>query len=204
IGVFFHPQEIDDNMRSALGLGKNVKGVLVTKVIEGGPADKAGVFAKDVVVSVDGKATYQPHDFVNQIGLLVPGSQAQLEVIRRGKKRAITVTIAEREENNAVAQKNYRNVEPDEDLLGLKLAFEDGKVIVAGGSRNSRAAGRLMRGDVLVSVGEVDLEKFQDFSKALEAIKSEIKRVKKERRKGIMFIVHRESGYLSIPIVLED
>jgi len=48
------PQTVSDAIRRAMGLEDN-KGVLVADVVEGQPADKAGIQSGDVIVSVDGE-----------------------------------------------------------------------------------------------------------------------------------------------------
>lgn len=203
IGVFFHPQDIDQEFRSALGLKDGTKGVLVTKVIKGGPADKGGLQARDVVTSVNGKKVENWRDFRNQIGLMVPGTKAKLDIIRSGKSQTMSLVIGEREDTKVARSRvSERSSGGDKDLLGLELTFENGQVVVSGGDRKSPANGRLRRGDILVHVGDINLEGVKDFDRAVKAIKSEVRKARK-RKRGVILIVQRDNGYLSVPIPLE-
>lgn len=55
INIGMSVEEIDDDARKELGLPGNARGVVVTQVVQGGPADEAGFQANDVIVEVDQK-----------------------------------------------------------------------------------------------------------------------------------------------------
>jgi serine protease Do len=72
-------------------------GVLVQQVQPGGPADKAGIKAEDIITSIDGRTIKDGDDLVNEIASRRPGSTIRLGFIRDGKPQDTTVTIGDRD-----------------------------------------------------------------------------------------------------------
>jgi serine protease Do len=72
-------------------------GVLVQEVQPGGPADKAGIKAGDIITTVDGRSIKDGDDLVNEIASRRPGSTIRLGYVREGKPMDTTVTIGDRD-----------------------------------------------------------------------------------------------------------
>jgi serine protease Do len=72
-------------------------GVLVQEVQPGGPADKAGIKAGDIITTVDGRSIKDGDDLVNEIASRKPGSTIRLGFVRDGKPMDATVTIGDRD-----------------------------------------------------------------------------------------------------------
>jgi len=72
-------------------------GVLVQEVQPGGPADKAGLKAGDIITTVDGRSIKDGDDLVNEIASRRPGSTIRLGYARDGKPMDTTVTIGDRD-----------------------------------------------------------------------------------------------------------
>jgi serine protease Do len=72
-------------------------GVLVQEVQPGGPADKAGLKAGDIITTVDGRSIKDGDDLVNEIAGRRPGSTIRLGYVRDGKPMDTTVTIGDRD-----------------------------------------------------------------------------------------------------------
>jgi len=70
-------------------------GVLVTEVIEGSPAEKAGMKAGDVILSVAGEEVEDASDLVEEIRGHTPESKVELNVVRKNRKRKMKVTLGE-------------------------------------------------------------------------------------------------------------
>jgi serine protease Do len=84
-------------------------GVLVQEVQPGGPADKAGIKAGDIIVTVDGRSIKDGDDLVNEIASRRPGSTIRLGYIRDGNSQDTTVTIGDRDTVFA----NLNNPQPE-------------------------------------------------------------------------------------------
>ena len=89
------PQELTPELASALTLA-NSDGVLIRGVMKSGPADRAGVLARDVVQEIDGKPTHDVTALLSQIAALTPGSLAKLRVLREKKSVDLEVTVGKR------------------------------------------------------------------------------------------------------------
>jgi serine protease DegQ len=89
------PQEITPELASALALSAT-DGVLIRAVLRSGPADHAGMQARDVVLELDGKTTRDVSALLSQIAALTPGTQVKLKVLREKKPVDIEVTVGKR------------------------------------------------------------------------------------------------------------
>ncbi|MGD0831070.1 MAG: trypsin-like peptidase domain-containing protein [Terracidiphilus sp.] len=72
-------------------------GVLVQEITPGGPAEKAGIKAGDIITEIDGRSIKDGDDLVNEIASRRPGSSIRLGFVRDGKPTDTTVTIGDRE-----------------------------------------------------------------------------------------------------------
>jgi serine protease Do len=72
-------------------------GVLVQEIQPGGPAEKAGLKAGDIITSIDGHAVKDGDDLVNEIASRRPGSSIRLGYVRDGKPADATVAIGDRD-----------------------------------------------------------------------------------------------------------
>jgi len=72
-------------------------GVLVNEVTPGGPAEKAGIKAGDIITTIDGRSIKDGDDLVNEIASRRPGSTIRLGYQREGKSADTTVTIGDRD-----------------------------------------------------------------------------------------------------------
>ena len=87
-------QNLDESMVKALGLPEEQRGVLVGEVIEGGPAEKAGLAAGDIVIALDGKPIKESSEIILNVGTKSPKSVVRLTVLRDGKKRTFRLSVA--------------------------------------------------------------------------------------------------------------
>ena len=70
--------------------------LLVAGVVEGSPADRAGLSARDELVALDG-ARIGPDDWERRLEDCEPGDRVRLAVFRSGYLRQLTVTLGRRE-----------------------------------------------------------------------------------------------------------
>ncbi|MBY4949885.1 Do family serine endopeptidase [Cupriavidus respiraculi] len=93
IGV--EPQDMTPEIAESFGLDAK-EGALIAAIVQGGPADKAGVKPGDVLVSVDGQSISDTTALLNAIAQLKPGAAVKMNLVRRGKPTEVTVTIGKR------------------------------------------------------------------------------------------------------------
>ena len=89
------PQELTPEVVVAFAL-EEVDGVLIRGVLKNGPADRAGMQVRDVVLEIDGKPTRDGAALLSQIAALTPGHQATLKVLRDKKPLELEVTVGKR------------------------------------------------------------------------------------------------------------
>ena len=89
------PQSLTPDMVQSLALPAN-DGVLIRSMQRGGPAENAGIQARDVVVEVAGKPTRNVPQLLARIAELPPGSSARVHLVRDGKPLDIDVKVGKR------------------------------------------------------------------------------------------------------------
>ena len=75
---------------------KIARGALVTQVVRGSPADKAGVKAGDVITAIDGKNIQDSVAAMAVIAGLKPGQDAKFQLTRSEKAIDVAVNVAKR------------------------------------------------------------------------------------------------------------
>ncbi len=121
-------QEVSKELAESFGLDKPY-GALVAQVMEGSPAEEAGLRAGDIIVEFEGEEIDLSSELPHLVGRTKVGHAAKLTVVREGKKKTVKVTIGElptSDEQVAVAPKK-----PVEklDRLGLKVKPLDKKAL---------------------------------------------------------------------------
>jgi membrane-associated protease RseP (regulator of RpoE activity) len=84
--------------------GRAWQGVVVTLVVEGSPADEAGLREGDVIAAIDGESLASPQQLSDAIAERQPGDQVTLTVSRSGDgEREIEVTLGEHPDREGAA-----------------------------------------------------------------------------------------------------
>lgn len=88
-------QDVDENLAQSFGL-KKAEGILVSEVQAGSPAEKAGVKQGDVILRLNGAELANTAELRNKVALLLPGSNAEVDIIRDGQNQTVSIKIGER------------------------------------------------------------------------------------------------------------
>ncbi|MEK6799057.1 MAG: PDZ domain-containing protein [Planctomycetota bacterium] len=95
-------------------LGEEVRGILVENVVEGSPADKAGVQVHDIVVSFEGEEIGEdPGALSTLLHRHKPGEVVSMKVIRAGQPEKLSVTLGARSEGGVAHWSWKAEGEPD-------------------------------------------------------------------------------------------
>ncbi|WP_298832012.1 DegQ family serine endoprotease [uncultured Piscinibacter sp.] len=86
--------QVTKDVAESIGLGKPT-GALVRSVEAGGPAEKAGIEAGDIITRFDGRVVEKSGDLPRIVGGVKPGSKTTLQVFRRGAYKDLSVVVAE-------------------------------------------------------------------------------------------------------------
>jgi serine protease Do len=93
-------QEVNRETADAFGLAK-ASGALVNSVEKGGPADKAGIEAGDIITKVDGRTVNTSSELPRIITQIRPGTKISLQLWRKGASKDVAVTVAELKEDES-------------------------------------------------------------------------------------------------------
>ena len=171
--------EVNKEVAEAIGLGRP-QGALVRGVEAGAPAQKAGIEAGDIILKFDGKAIEKSSDLPRLVGNSKPGSRATVTVLRRGSQRDLSVTVAELEPERATRRTQGQEQRPPSgaqvQTLGLtvseltealksELKLRGGVRVEASDGAGARAG--LREGDVIVAVGNVEVNTVREFEQAI-------------------------------------
>jgi serine protease DegQ len=88
-------QELTPELAESFKL-KDTMGVLIAEVVRGSPADKAGIKAGDILVSIDGKPLADSTAMLETISALAPGKEAALMLLRNQSEIVIQVKVGKR------------------------------------------------------------------------------------------------------------
>jgi serine protease DegQ len=92
IGV--EPQDVTPAIAESFGLEQ--KGTIVAGVLQGGPADKAGIKPGDVLLDVNGQEIADTTRLLNVIAQIKPGTTVRIQLKRKNKALEVNVTIGKR------------------------------------------------------------------------------------------------------------
>lgn len=93
IGV--EPQDVTPEIAESFSLAQK-SGAIVAGVLQGGPADKAGIKPGDILVSIDDEEITDTTKLLNVVAQIKPGTPAKVHVVRKGKEFDVTVVIGKR------------------------------------------------------------------------------------------------------------
>jgi len=185
-------QDLSSELAEYYGL-KDRKGVLVTEVFPGDPADQAGIKSQDIILEVDGKPVETTRDLTGLVARLKVGETNNIVVFRDGKEKTFRVLIAERDDDKIASR---RTPKESEDELGIRVEnitpemkrqfniSEAVGVIVSGvtpGGKGAQAG--IMVGDIIKEVNRTSIKSVDDYRdtvnqvKAGDAVQMFIKRV---------------------------
>jgi serine protease Do len=110
-------QDVDQALAQSFGLDVP-RGALVSKVESGGPADKAGLKAGDVILAFGDQPIETAGQLPSIVAAVTPGKEVELKVWRDHATRDISVKIGVAPKEESVADNNEQ---PDAGRLGLSV-----------------------------------------------------------------------------------
>ena len=149
-------QGMDQDLAKAFGMDRP-RGALVEQVEPGGPAEKAGIVAGDVIVSLDGRDVPRSEELPRMVARHAPNARVKVGIVRAGQHKDVDVTLA------ALKDEGQTRVGSDEtpgpsgeksSALGIGVGEEDGRVVVQRVAPEGPSDGKLLPGDVIEQVNQ--------------------------------------------------
>ena len=170
-------------------------GALVTDVMSGTPAEKAGLKRGDLIVEVDGKPVKDPNELQNLIGLHTPGTEVSLTYER--DKKILKTTVVLESQKQAVAQRQtslLEGVETSDLTNDARYRFQipgniEGVLITAVDPDSEAGEQGLKAGDIIIQVEQQVVKNSTEFSAALKTYEGKYKRIYVNRGGSIFIAV---------------
>jgi serine protease Do len=170
-------QEVTPELAKSFDL-KEKKGALVSQVISGGPAEKAGIEQGDIILEFDGKEVSDSKDLPRIVASTPVGKAVTLKVSRNGKITDRQVKLGEMEEKVEVTKApshkslgiTVQNLTP-EIAKGLGLKKETRVVVTQVEPGSPAANAGIQTGDVIREVNRKPVKDVEDFVQKVEKAK---------------------------------
>jgi Do/DeqQ family serine protease len=184
--------DVSPEVAATYGLHDN-SGALVMAVSPDSSAEHAGIRIDDVIVSVNGAHVRDSGSLRNAIGLLRPGDQVKVGLIREGKETTVTATLGASTAANTKAE-----AEPEQST-GLDEVFEGGEIVDAPSATpgllvrrvdpGSPAADRGLRpGDIITKINRMRVRSMADAKPLLRDARSIIVEVQRGGRSQLILM----------------
>jgi serine protease Do len=194
-------QDINDEMAEYYGI-KGKKGVMVSEVFPGDPADKAGIRTKDIILEVNGQKVDTSRELTRIIAGFHVGEVVKITVFRDDKEKIFKVKIAKRKETEAVSSAMPQK---EQDVFGIEVSNltpeiahrlnlrESQGVVVTGVQSNSQGDDKgIKTRDIIKEINHQPINTVKDYENAIRKMK-----------KGdtvSMFIKRANSGFIVIKL----
>lgn len=195
-------QDLTDDLAKYYGV-ENKKGVLVSEVFPGDPADEAGIKPKDIIVGVNGKKVETGRDLTRIIANFGVGEKVKIKLLRNNRKKTVNVKIAKRKDSKALAGKTQTGQEDELGIRVSKLTPEIARrfnitehkgvfvIEVASGSK-AESAGVLV-GDIVKEINRTGINTVKEYNNIIKKCK---------KGESIELLIKRMSvGFLVIKLV---
>jgi serine protease Do len=181
-------------------LKEGQKGALVSDVVEGDPAEKAGLRAGDVITEINGKGVQNTHELLLLIAGLRVGETVRVKVVRNGQEKIFPILIAERTDKTEMASSivsgeafgiSVQEITPE--MAGkLGLSVKSGIIVVdvQGGSLADEAG--IQSQDLILQVNKARVATLRQY-------KSEIAKV--GAKGSVVLLIKRGRTTFFVPLV---
>ncbi|MFN3966489.1 MAG: Do family serine endopeptidase [Endomicrobiia bacterium] len=186
LGVEIKP--VDTAIKNQFGL-KDEKGVLINNVLEGSPAEKAGLKRGDIIIEFDGKVVENVSQLQDIVAKTAPKKKVKIKVIRDRKEETIELVTGEMPEQIASGEskelKEKLEKEETAEWLGMKVSQltmslaqkyqipekESGVVVIEVDPVSKSSEIGIIEGDLIKSINRNETNDLESFKKITKKVK---------------------------------
>jgi len=152
-------------------------GVIISEVIAGEAAEKAGLKVGDVVQKVGGQTVHSPHELLLAVTRFQPGDKIDIVVKRDGKDLSFTLIAGQRDNTSLTRNDSSTYGRPGGifNQLGLRLNVVEDQVVVqeirpdgAVAQAADSDTGEIRPGDIIHEINRIPVKSVTEFVEALE------------------------------------
>jgi serine protease Do len=173
-------QKVSPELAGAFKL-KNPEGALVAQVMEGSPAQKAGIIQGDIILKFSGHKIVEMTDLPRLVANTPVGKKVPIDIYRNNKNKQIMITIEKLEDESEVLALPKPEEMEKNDVYGLylddltsdisrQLKMKNSKgVLVKEIEPNSPASeSEFRRGDVITEINQIPIGNLNELKKVVE------------------------------------
>jgi len=198
-------QYINSDLAASLGL-KEVKGVLVTQVTPGSPAERAGIKSGDVILTLNGTAVNDVNTLRNTVAATMPGTDVTLDILRDGKQQQVHVKVGEFKSKTAGGGDDNSGGSTSQGQLGIEVEpvtpdvaqqigvprTTQGLVVTNVDPAGKAAEAGIQAGDVIEQINRQPVRSVNDVQSALA----------KSADRPALLLVNRKGQTVFLPVKL--
>lgn len=172
---------VTDTMAEAYGLD-TATGVVITRIVDDGPAETAKLEVGDLLLSFDGREIESVRGLTRVVADTEIGKKVSVATVRDGRRRAVDVTLGELEREEDEEEKLEL---PDGGLANNSVGLHTGRIedgarrtyniasdvtgaLVVSVAPRGPSFGQIRKGDVIIEAAFETISSARDFEKALE------------------------------------
>lgn len=170
---------VDTTMAAALGLDR-ARGAVINELLDGGPADAAGLRKGDVILSVGNTDVNDNNGLRFTLATMESGMRTPIKYVRDGQERSAIVKIDIPKETPARDERELLGIHPLDGAtvvnmspaLGEELGFDpylSGVMVLSVQRRSAASYNRLRPGDFILTVNDVKSKSTRDLERVLKS-----------------------------------